>query len=140
MSNVSDISNRPLIIRAWITFDCFKFLFAEARKKDGDFFKLASPPGLYTLRLHHLWTLVLVSWALNGSLRVVVNQARSNPIPARTSLVRKRKYLPASRTGTAWLRQFLHTKVLLGNLTRQAHPIMAAPGSASSEALRYFRQ
>ena len=30
------------------------------------------------------------------------------------------------RAGMAWLRPFLHTKVLLGNLNRQAHPIMAA--------------
>ena len=54
----------------------------------------------------------------------------------RTSLVRKTKYLPASRAEMAWLRPFLHTKVLLGNLTRQAHPIMAALESASSEWLR----
>ena len=109
------------------------FRFAEALKNDVDFFSLASPPGLYTLRLYHLWTLVLVSWALNGSLRVVVHQIRSGRITARTSLVQKRNYLPASRAGIAWLRPFLHTKVLLGTLTHQAHPIMAAPRSASSE-------
>ena len=73
MSNVSDISNHPSIIRVWITLDRFTFRFAEALKKDGDFFLLASPPGLYTLRLYHLWTPVLVSWALNGSLRVVAS-------------------------------------------------------------------
>ena len=67
-------------------------------------------------------------------LRVGVHQARSGRITARTLLVRKRNYLPASRAGMAWLRPFLDTKVLVGNLTRQAHPIMAAPGSASSEA------
>ena len=106
---------------------------AEALKKDEDFFSPASPPGLYTLRLYHLWTLVFVSWALNGSLRGVVQQARSGRITARTSLVRKRNYLPASRAGMAWRRPFLHRKTLLGNLTRQAHPIMAAPASASSE-------
>ena len=39
-----------------------------------------------------------------------------------TSLVRKRNYLPASRAGMAWLRPFLHTKVLLGKLTRQRSP------------------
>ena len=61
-------------------------------------------------------------------------QAQSGRIMARTSLVRKGNNLPASRAGMAWLRPFLHTKVLLGNLTRQAHPIMAAPGNASSEA------
>ena len=93
-------------------------------KKDRDFFSLASPPGLYTLKLYHPWTLVLVSWALNGSLRVVVHQERSGRITARTSLVRKVNYLPASRAGMAWLE----------NLTPQAHPIMAVPGSASSEA------
>ena len=92
------------------------------------------PPGLYTLRLYHLWTPVLVSWAMNGSLRVMVRQARSGRITARTSLVRKRNYLPVSRAGMAWLRTFLHTKVLLGNLTRQAHPIMAAHGNVYSEA------
>ena len=134
LSNVSDISNHPSIIRVWITLDRFMFRFAEALKKDGDFFLLASPPGLYTLRLYHLWTPVLVSWALNGSLPAVVRQAQSGRITARTSLVRKRNYLPASRAGMAWLRPFLYTKVLLGNLTRQAHPIMAAPGNASSEA------
>ena len=112
----------------------FTFRFAEALKNDGDFFSLASPPGLYTLRLYHLWTLVFVSWALNGSLRVVVHQARTGRITARASFVRKKNYLPASRAGMAWLRPFLHTNVLLGNLTRQAHPIMAAPGCASSEA------
>ena len=126
--------NHPLIIRVWITLDRFTFRFAEALKKDRDFFLLASSLGLYTLRLYHLWKPVLVSWALNGSLRVVVHQAQSGRITARTSLVRKRNYLPASRAGMAWLRPFLHTKVFFGNLTRQAHPIMAAPGSASSEA------
>ena len=118
----------------WITLGRSTFQFAEALKKQGDLFSLASPPGLYTLRLYHLWTLVPVSWALNGSLQVVVQQARSGRITARTSLVRKRNYLPASRAGMAWLRPFLHTKVLLGNLTRQAHPIMVAPGSVSFEA------
>ena len=139
---VSDISNHPLIIRVWITLDRFTFRFAEALKKNGDFFSLAPPPGLYTLRLYHFWTLVFVSWALNGSLRVVVHQARSGRITARFSLVRKRNYLPASRAGMAWLRPFLHTKMLLGNLTRQAHPIMAVPESASSKArtVRYPRQ
>ena len=56
----------------------------------------------------------------------------------------KRNYLLASRAGMTWLRPFLHTKVLLGVLTRQAHPIMAAPGSASSDgearAVRHTRQ
>ena len=64
-----------------------------------------------------------------GSLRAVVDQARSGRITARISLVRKRKYLPASRAGMAWLRPFLHTKMLLWNLTRQAHPIMDHGGS-----------
>ena len=68
LSNVSDISNHPLIVRMWITLVRFTFRFAEALKKDWDFFSLASPPGLYTLRLYQLWTLVPVSWALNGSL------------------------------------------------------------------------
>ena len=107
--------------------------FNHTLKKDGDFFSLASPPWLYTLRLYHLWTLILVSWALKGSLRVVVHQAQSGRITARISLVRKRNYLPASRVGMTWLRPFLHTKWLLGSLTRQPHPIMAAPGSVSSE-------
>ena len=66
LSNVSDISNQPSILRVWITLDRFTFRFAEALKKDGDFFSLASPQWLYTLRLYHLWTLNLVSWALNG--------------------------------------------------------------------------
>ena len=104
--------------------------FAEALKKDGDFISLASPPGLYTLRLYHLWTPVLASWTLNSSLRVVVHQAQSGRITARTSLVRRRNYLPASRAGIAWLRPFLHTKVLLGNLTRQAHPNMSVSSKA----------
>ena len=90
LSNVSDTSNHPSIRRVWITLDRFMFRFAEALKKDGDFFLLASPAGLYTLRLYHLWTPVLVSWALNGSLRAVVRQAQSGRITARTSLVRKR--------------------------------------------------
>ena len=51
-----------------------------------------------------------------------------------TSLVRKRNYLLAPRAAMAWFRPFLHKKMLLGNLTRQAHPIMAAPGSTLSEA------
>ena len=117
--------------------DYFGPLYVPVRRsaeKNGDFFLLASPPGLYNLRLYHLRTPVLVSWELNGSLRVVVRQAQSGRITARTLLVRKRNYLPASRAGMAWLRPFLHTKVLLGNLTHQAHPIMAAPGNASSEA------
>ena len=38
----------------WITLDRFTFRFVEALKKDGDFFLLASPPGLYTLRVYHL--------------------------------------------------------------------------------------
>ena len=75
------------------------YISAEALKKDEDFFSAASPPGLYTLRLYHFWTLVFVTWALNGSLRVVVHQARSGRITAPTSLVRKRNYLPASRAG-----------------------------------------
>ena len=118
---------RPFNHTVWITLDRFTFRFAEALKNDEDFFSIASP-------LDHLWTLVLVPWALNGSLRVVVHQARSGRITARILLVRKRNYLPASRAGMAWLRPFLHTKVLLRNLTRQARPIMAAPGSVSSEA------
>ena len=85
----------------------------RSTEKDGDFFLLASTPGLYTLRLYHPWTPVLVSWALNGSLHVVVHQARSGRITVRTSLVRKSNYLPASRAGMAWLRPFLQTKVLL---------------------------
>ena len=110
---VSDISNHPLIIRIWIILERFRFRFAEALKKDGDLFSIASPLGLYILRLYYLWKLVLVSWALNGSLRGVVLQARSGRIMARSSLVRKRNYLPASGTGTALLQTFLHTKVLL---------------------------
>ena len=43
----------------------------------GNFFSLASTLGLYTLSLCYLWTLVLVSWALNGPLLVVVHQPRS---------------------------------------------------------------
>ena len=93
LSSVSDISNHPLIIWVLITLDRFTFRFAEALKKDRDFFSLASAPGLYTMRLYHLWTLVLVSWALNGSLPVVVHQARSGMITARTSLVSKKKLL-----------------------------------------------
>ena len=114
LSNALDISNHSLIIRVWITLDRFTFRFAEALKKDGDFFSPASPPGLYTLRSYHLWTLVLVSWALNGSLRVVLHQLRSGRITAPTSLVRKRNCLPV--IGTAWPRPFLQTKVLLENL------------------------
>ena len=60
--------------------------------------------------------------------------SRSGRITARILLVWKRNCLPAARIGTAWLQPFLHTNMLLGNLTRQAHLIMAAPGSASSEA------
>ena len=82
----------------WIILDRFTFRFAEALKKDGDFFSLASPPGLYTLRLYHLWTLVLVSWALNGSLRVVVHQAQSGRITAQTSLVGKKKLLACMKS------------------------------------------
>ena len=117
--------------------DYFGPLYVPVRRsteKRREFFLLASPPGLYTLRLYHIWTPVLVSWALNDSLRVMVRQAQPGRMTARTSLVRKMNYLPASRAGSAWLRPFLHTKVLLGNLTRQAHTIMAAPGNASSEA------
>ena len=117
--------------------DYFGPLYVPVRRsteKDGDFLLLASPPRLYTLRLYHLWTPVLVSWALNGSLHVVVHQAQSGRITARTSLVRKRSYLPSSRAGMTWLRPFLHAKVLRENLTRQVHPIMAASGSVSSEA------
>ena len=33
----------------------------RSTEKNGNSFLLASPPGLYTLRLYHLWTLVLVS-------------------------------------------------------------------------------
>ena len=43
-------------------------------------------------------------WALNGSLRVVVYQAQSGRTTGRTSLVRKRKYLPASRTSDCLVR------------------------------------
>ena len=46
----------------------------------------------------------------NGSLRVVVHQARSGRITARTSLVWKRNYLPASRAGMAWLRPYFAHK------------------------------
>ena len=38
LSNVSDISNHPSIIRVWITLDRFTFRFVEALKKDGDLF------------------------------------------------------------------------------------------------------
>ena len=108
-----DISNHHLIIRVRITLDHFTFRLAEALKKDGDFFSLASLPGLYTLRLDHPWPLVLVSWALNGSLRVVIHQARSGRITTRTSLVRKMNYFPASRAGMAWLRSFCTQRCFL---------------------------
>ena len=41
--------------------------FAEAGRKDGELFQLASPPGLYTLRWCHVWTLALLWWVLNDS-------------------------------------------------------------------------
>ena len=84
--------------------DYFGPLYVSVRRsteKQWGFLSLASPSRLYTLRLYHHWTLILVSWALNGSLRVVVHQAKSGRITARTSLVRKRNYLPASRAGMA---------------------------------------
>ena len=84
------------------------------------FFSLVSLLGLHILRLYHLWRLVLVSWALNGSLRVVVHQARSGRITARTPSVRKRNFLPESRAEMAWLQPFMHTKVLLRSLTRDS--------------------
>ena len=46
----------------------------------------------------------------------------------------EKELLAALRAGMAWLGPFMHTKVLLENSNHQAHPIMAAPGSASSEA------
>ena len=61
LSNVSDISNHPLTIRVWITLDPFTFRFAEALKKDGDFFFTCLTTRACTLRLYHLWTEVLVS-------------------------------------------------------------------------------
>ena len=126
---------QPLFNHTGVDYFGYRVTFRfAALKKYGDFILLASTSGLYTLRLFHLWILVLESWALNSSLRVVVHQARSGWITARTSLVWKRNYLPGSRAGMSWLRPFFHTKVLFGNLTRQAHPIMAAPGSAFSEA------
>ena len=91
----------------------------------GIFFSLDSTPELYILRMYHLSTLVLISWALNGPLCVVAHQAQSGRITARTSLERKKNYLPASRAGTAWLQPFLHTEMLLGSL-RQAYAITAA--------------
>ena len=131
VSNLSDISNHPVIIRVWFTLGSFTFRFAEALKKDGDFFSLASPPGLYTLRLYHLWTLVLMSWALNGSLRVVVHQAQSRWCGKGITLLARIKNWNG-------IRPFFQTKVLLASLTHQVHPIMAVSGSASS-ALRCTR-
>ena len=107
--------------------------FRRSTEKRWGFLSMCLTTRAVQLEIVPSLTLILVSWALNGSLRVVVHQARSSRITARTSLVRKRNYLPASRAGMAWLRPFLPT-VLLVNLTRQAHPIIAASGSASSEA------
>ena len=61
-------------------------------KKMGIFFSISSSPGMHALSLCHHWTLVLVPSALNGSLRVVVHQARSGRITAPTSLVGKTKF------------------------------------------------
>ena len=41
------------------------------------------------------WTLILLSWALNGSLCVVVHQAQSGRITARTSFIGAEKELLA---------------------------------------------
>ena len=68
LSSVSDISNHPLIIWVRITLDRFTFRFAEALKKNGDFFSLASPLGLYILRLYHLWTAHCPSWCTKHDL------------------------------------------------------------------------
>ena len=81
--------------------DYFGPLYVPVRRsteKRWGFFSTCLTTRASTLRLYHFWTLVLVSWASNVSLRVVVHQARSNRI---TSLMQKRIYLPASRAGMA---------------------------------------
>ena len=46
----------------------------------------------------------------------------------------EKNYLPASRLGTTWMQPFLHTEMLLGSLTRHAHPVTAAPWNARTKS------
>ena len=113
----------------WNSLDCFTFRFAESLKKVAISSHLARHQGC-TPRECDFISCVM------GIDRFIARRGTPSTIwsDKGTNIGAEKELFACIKNWNGMAPTILHSKVFLGNITHQAHPIMAAPGSASSEA------
>ena len=133
LSNVLDTSNQPLIIQVWITLERFTLRFAKALKKDGKFLFTC-----LTTRTVHLEIVLSLdtSSCVMGIERFIARPGTSSTIwsDIGTNFVGAEKELLACITNWNGMAPTIFAHKGVASKLNPLHPIIAAPGSASSEA------